>query len=270
MKSNCWSDDWQCCQYHCRRPLEMGCDNGWYITCLSVFRQTTCCCIVIVVLSCHIVILTSKYSSNISLDACGWGAFFSGTTLQANHRPLGWSWNDSFSWCLLFLSFSPQSGCFFFFCWFLSLWRLQDWTCIYEVMIDGSFSKGKDMIETEATTRQPIEAWRPGTNLRAPCGLFGSLSQRDWWPMAETSIAEDTWLNAVDRRIQECRSVCWFEFTILVASIYYLCQETTWSLFLFWLFTERWSLACNFQCLHQQWFQLVSVTKTGFNFAPST
>lgn len=158
----------------------------------------------------------------------------------------------------------------FFFCWFLSLWRLQDWTCIYEVMIDGSFSKGKDMIETEATTRQPIEAWRPGTNLRAPCGLFGSLSQRDWWPMAETSIAEDTWLNAVDRRIQECRSVCWFEFTILVASIYYLCQETTWSLFLFWLFTERWSLACNFQCLHQQWFQLVSVTKTGFNFAPST
>lgn len=139
-----------------------------------------------------------------------------------------------------------------------------------KVMIDGSFSKGKDMTETEATTRQPIEAWCPGANLRAPCGLFGSLSQRDWWPMAETSIAEDTWLNAVDRRVQECRSVCWFEFTILVASIYYLCQETTWSLFLFWLFTKRWSLACNFQCLHQQWFQLVSVTKTGFNFAPST
>lgn len=88
--------------------------------------------------------------------------------------------------------------------------------------------------------------------------------------MAETSIAEDTWLNAVDRRIQECRSVCWFEFTILVASIYYLCQETTWSLFLFWFFTERWSLACNFQCLHQQWFQLVSAIKSGFNFAPST
>lgn len=142
MKSNCWSDDWQCCQYHCRRPLEMGCDNGWYITCLSVFRQTTCCCIVIVVLSCHIVILTSKYSSNISLDACGWGAFFSGTTLQANHRPLGWSWNDSFSWCLLFLSFSPQSGWFFSVGFFPSEDSKTE-KCIYESYDWWIFFKGQ-------------------------------------------------------------------------------------------------------------------------------
>ena len=128
-------------------------------------------------------ILTSKYSSNISLDACGWGAFFSGTTLQANHRPLGWSWNDSFSWCLLFLSFSPQSGWIFS----VGLFPSEDSKTEHvsmKVMIDGSFSKGKDMIETVATTRQPIEAWCRGTNLRAPCGLFGSLSQRDWWSMA--------------------------------------------------------------------------------------